>query len=82
MGTPARISRCVKKGPMGAVALCSECGKKTYASKKAARSAARSLHPGEQMNAYRCGTGWHYGHLDRRVIAGELAKEDVYGVSS
>ncbi|KRV48803.1 hypothetical protein AQ490_23325 [Wenjunlia vitaminophila] len=42
---------------------CPECGKRCYASRTAARKAARVLYPGDAMCAYRCPSGWwHYGH--------------------
>lgn len=41
---------------------CSYCGKVCYKSRADARSAKRSLHPGEKMHAYRCGFYWHFGH--------------------
>ncbi len=52
--------------PGGAASLqrgvCSRCGKRVYATRKAARKAARDLHPGEALQAYRCGSIWHIGH--------------------
>jgi hypothetical protein len=38
---------------------CPRCGKRCYASRKAARKAARLLRPGTHMRKYRCGGYWH-----------------------
>lgn len=45
---------------------CDACGKHTFPTRKLARKAAKTHHPNEDLNAYRCvygGSGWHYGHL-------------------
>lgn len=45
--------------------ICSRCHKRTYPSRKIARSAARNNHPGERMNSYECphhAGWWHYGN--------------------
>ncbi|WP_433235412.1 hypothetical protein ACQPYK_25295 [Streptosporangium sp. CA-135522] len=39
------------------------CGSYRYASKKIAKLAARQIHPGRNLRAYRCGNYWHYGPL-------------------
>lgn len=36
------------------------CGNDRYASKKVAKRAARQLHPGKNLRAYKCGDYWHY----------------------
>jgi len=38
---------------------CPRCGKRCYASRKAARKAARLLHPGTHMRKYSCSGYWH-----------------------
>lgn len=38
---------------------CPACGKCCYQRRKTARLAARRLHPGKHMRAYRCGDYWH-----------------------
>jgi ribosomal protein L33 len=38
---------------------CPRCGKRCYASRKAARKAARLLRPGTHMRKYSCGGYWH-----------------------
>ncbi|GAA1768311.1 hypothetical protein [Nonomuraea bangladeshensis] len=40
---------------------CSECGRVRYVSKKAAKIAARQIHPGKKLRAFACGDYWHYG---------------------
>lgn len=53
---------------------CTVCGKLVYATRKAAKAAARRAHPGERMNAYRCNGWWHYGHLMTAVRRGHAAR--------
>lgn len=38
---------------------CAACGKYSYPSRKAAKTRARQLYPGETMRVYRCGDAWH-----------------------
>jgi len=38
---------------------CPHCGRRCYASRKAARRAARLLYPGTHMRKYSCGSYWH-----------------------
>lgn len=38
---------------------CPLCGKRCYLSRKAAKKAARLLHPGTHMRRYKCGDYWH-----------------------
>ncbi|CAM3413236.1 hypothetical protein KIPE111705_07210 [Kibdelosporangium persicum] len=48
------------------VATCEWCGKGSYTSRTAARSASRRHHLGQPLNAYRCPVTegiWHYGTL-------------------
>lgn len=45
---------------------CEPCGKWAYASKRAARKAARAVHPEDgHLTAYKCRAilnSWHFGH--------------------
>lgn len=54
---------------------CQTCGKITWRSRKIARQMARKLHPGETLNEYRCGDGWHIGHTPPYVKAGIYARQ-------
>lgn len=56
---------------------CPDCGKLCYATRKAATAEARRVHPGERMNAYRCGNWWHYGHLMSAVRRGYAPRPDT-----
>lgn len=60
-----------------AVGICPVCGKRSYTSRRAARRAARALHPAAVLRAYRCGQHWHVGHnppwLKRGLSRGEAA---------
>jgi len=38
---------------------CPHCGRRCYASRKAAKKAAVLLYPGTHMGRYRCGDFWH-----------------------
>jgi len=38
---------------------CATCGKVAYPSKATAKRHGRSLYPGQQMRAYKCGQWWH-----------------------
>ncbi|MEQ4726256.1 hypothetical protein [Nonomuraea sp. B19D2] len=40
---------------------CKECGRVRYASKRMAKVAARQIHPGQNLRAFKCGDYWHYG---------------------
>ena len=53
---------------------CTTCGKRAYFTRKAAKRAARRIHPDQQLNAYRCGPYWHYGHLPNAVRFGVLPR--------
>jgi hypothetical protein len=53
------------------------CGKAQYATRKTARIAARKAFPGEHLSPYRCGNGWHIGHLPGRVLAGDKDRNDI-----
>lgn len=59
------------------IGTCTTCGKRCYVTKRAAKTAARALHPGDHLNAYRCGPWWHLGHLPRQVVTGDLARPDI-----
>lgn len=48
------------------IGYCDKHGKNKYASRKAARAAARLLHPGDRKTSYPCSAHdgiWHYGAL-------------------
>jgi hypothetical protein len=49
---------------------CPVCGKHRFASRRAAKRAARDLHPHDSMRAYRCGNFWHYGHNSAWIVRG------------
>lgn len=57
------------------VGTCAACGKRAYATRTAARKAARSLNPGEAMRAYQCGTYWHIGHVPDFIRQGRSVIE-------
>lgn len=52
---------------VGAWRTC-DCGKRGFATRKGARSAMKSAHPGDSaLSVYRClkvDGNWHYGHLN------------------
>jgi hypothetical protein len=50
-------------GRPSAVATCQACGKRSYASRKAAKSAARLLFPGKDMHLYQCPASEEYWHI-------------------
>lgn len=67
--------------------VCPACGKKTYPSKKAAKSAAKKLYPDDHLSAYQCRSTkevrptpapWHFGHLDERIVTGKMGRRDAY----
>jgi hypothetical protein len=51
--------------------LCPVCGKHRFATRKAAKAAARARYPGEALRAYRCGSYWHMGHTPRWIVRGD-----------
>lgn len=53
------------------IGLCEVCGKRTFASRRAAKKAARFWFPGEALRAYQCGEHWHIGHTPAWVKHGE-----------
>lgn len=57
---------------------CPVTGKKSYTSKRDARSARRRHHAGAQLNVYRCTScGFlHLGHMPQRVRSGDVEKTD------
>lgn len=66
---------------------CPACGKKSFATKRAAKLASKVHHRSEHMSVYQCRSTrperptpapWHYGHLDDSVISGELDRAQVY----
>lgn len=61
---------------------CEQCQKILYATRRAAKSALRRLHPGEHMSPYACPAGlpgYHVGHLPRVVRKGNTDRRDYYG---
>jgi hypothetical protein len=40
---------------------CKECGRVRYSTKQMAKVAARQIHPGQNLRAFKCGNYWHYG---------------------
>lgn len=60
------------------VAICATCGKRSFETRSAARSAAHADGiTGQRMNAYRCGDLWHLGHLPAAVKAGNATRADI-----
>jgi hypothetical protein len=53
---------------------CSICNKRSYRSRKDARRAAKTFHPGESQRTYECPARagmWHYGHRPDWVTQGK-----------
>lgn len=63
--------------PRGYIGHCSLCGKRCFSTKRWAKNAAKTAHPGDHFNAYKCGTYWHYGHLPQRVKLGDLPRNAI-----
>jgi len=62
----------MSREPRTSIGSCPRCGKTSFRSRKAARAAARSFHPGEHKRIYRCvDERWHYGRLDSAVPINE-----------
>jgi hypothetical protein len=70
-----------------AVGRCPACGKKCYTSKKAAKQAAKVHHSDDHLSPYQCRSDkaskpnpapWHLGHLDGRIMTGEVTRVQVY----
>lgn len=68
--------------------ICDYCGKRSYASRKYAKEAARIQYPTEHLSPYRCVSApehvdtnmlWHLGHLVDRVVQGRATRAQVYG---
>lgn len=49
---------------------CAVCGKQRWPTRKAAKHAARVLHPSAKLSTYQCGDDWHYGHPPSLVTRG------------
>lgn len=58
------------------VSTCDECGKRGYATKRAAKLAGRAVD--RRCRPYRCGRYWHFGHLPTVVIRGEYDRRRVF----
>lgn len=61
--------------PVGAmwVTTCARCGKRGYKTRKDAKRAARTFHPGDTQRPYRCPVLpdlWHFGHRPEWVTQG------------
>jgi hypothetical protein len=50
--------------PADSAGVCPDCGKRRYASKRAARTFARTVYPGSRMRVYPCGDFWHVTSQD------------------
>jgi hypothetical protein len=51
------------------------CGKRSYASRRDARHAAKAEFPNRHMSEYRCADGsWHYGQIHVMVREGLAAR--------
>jgi hypothetical protein len=53
------------------------CGKVSYYTRRGAKRAARETDPHGHTSAYRCGDGWHWGHLPLPVIRGTMSRSDL-----
>ena len=56
-----------------------ECGKRSFRTRGEAKAVAKRAHPSERLSVYRCGDGYHYGHLPANVRAGRVTRELLYG---
>lgn len=61
------------------VGRCPECGKQRYYSKRAAKTFARRVFPGEVFSYYVCGGFWHFGHLPPFVRNGSTPRSVLGG---
>lgn len=54
-----------------------DCGKWGYLSRRTAKAAARTFHPGDHLSAYRCPASgyWHYGHLQNVTRHGHMRRQ-------
>lgn len=61
------------------LSTCPTCGKRRYITKAHAKEAARRIpRDGKpRLNAYRCGTFWHLGHLPDIVRHGEITRDEL-----
>lgn len=57
--------------PWEYIGKCPTCGKRTFGTRHDAKRAAKKAHPNDRMSIYRCGVGWHYGHLPPAVKIGD-----------
>ncbi len=62
------------KGWQSYAGYCDRCRKKTYWSRRQARSAARVVD--SSMSAYPCGPFWHVGHLPKSVVVGRETRDE------
>lgn len=70
-GDPASYAR------IACLGRCEPCGKVTYLSRKAAKTAAKRANPADPGTAYRCpanGQHWHVGHLPPSIKNGDRSR--------
>ena len=62
-------------------ATCTDCGKRSYLSKHAARQARKTLPDRRGLSVYECGNSgfWHVGHLPFAVRRGDVTRGEIYG---
>lgn len=49
---------------------CQTCGKWCYETRRVAKQAGRTIHPGYRMRVYRCGDYWHLTRTARWTEGG------------
>lgn len=59
-------------------ATCTDCGKRSYLSKHAARQARKTLPDRRGLSVYECGSFWHVGHLPFAVRRGDVTRGEIY----
>lgn len=62
------------------VTWCPDCGKRSYAHRKAAKAEIRRIN-GTRMREYRCPTTrtyFHIGHLPDAVVTGKVTAPEIY----
>jgi hypothetical protein len=57
---------------------CRTCGKVRYLSRRAAKQAARRLHPSSDLHVYACDGAYHLGHLPFVVERGQVDRRTHY----
>ena len=58
---------------------CAGCGKRSYGSRRDAKTAMKRWGDSQGMSAYACpnGDGWHFGHKPAALIRGLIGREDI-----